>query len=263
MRMNLAGRPSALRARQNWLTRRRCASRRRTDRVPLTGEATSHLRERSATRQRSKRSSHWSTQGTGGATGTTGTGGASGTTGTGGAAGTTGTGPGKAIGTPAMSESGALAGAHAGCCRSCTRLRLQAFVAAGYQRRGRNVWAQCQSDPAQPSPSSNYSDVESIKDRHRHRLLHSRSDISHSSDAAEPHAVPKSRLDDRANYQQPNAAHSPRRTAPFPNGDVRHGSTPVRRASVLNLRLTDPRELEPRKILVVVPAGFEPATFRV
>jgi hypothetical protein len=79
--------------------------------------------------------------------------------------------------------------------RRCTNLacgRLEAVVAAGCQRRGHNVRAQCNSDPAQPSPSSNYSDVESIKDRHRHRLLHPHSDIPHPSSAAEPHAVPKS-----------------------------------------------------------------------
>jgi hypothetical protein len=80
-----------------------------------------------------------------------------------------------------------------------------ACVAAGYQRGGRNVRAQRHGNPAQPSPSSDYSDVESIKDRHRRRPFHSRSDIPHSSDAAEPHAVPKSRLDDRVNYQQPTS----------------------------------------------------------
>jgi hypothetical protein len=77
-----------------------------------------------------------------------------------------------------------------------------AAVAAGYQRGGRNVRAQSYGDPAQPSRGSNYSDVEPIKDRHRRRLLHSRSGIPHSSGAVEPHAVPKSRLDDRVNYQK-------------------------------------------------------------
>jgi hypothetical protein len=48
-----------------------------------------------------------------------------------------------------------------------------------------------------------------------------RSDIPHSSDAAEPHAVPKSRLDDRVKLSAANVDHAPRRTAPFPNGDLR------------------------------------------
>ena len=68
------------------------------------------------------------------------------------------------------------------CCRRCTnglaRRRLDACVAAtGWQRDGRNVRAQRRCDPAQPSPSSKYSDVESIKDRHRGRTLHLCSDI--------------------------------------------------------------------------------------
>jgi hypothetical protein len=36
--------------------------------------------------------------------------------------------------------------------------------------------------------------------------LHLRSDIPHSSDAAEPHAVQKSRLNDHVDYQQPTSA---------------------------------------------------------
>jgi hypothetical protein len=37
--------------------------------------------------------------------------------------------------------------------------------------------------------------------------------------------IPKSRLDDRVNYQQQTSTRAPRRTAPFPNGDVRNGLT--------------------------------------
>jgi hypothetical protein len=43
------------------------------------------------------------------------------------------------------------------------------------------------------------------------------------SDAAEPHAVRKPRLNGRVNYLQPTSGHAPRRTAAFPNGDVRDG----------------------------------------
>jgi hypothetical protein len=39
--------------------------------------------------------------------------------------------------------------------------------------------------------------------------------------------IPKSRLDDRVNYQQQMSTRAPRRTAPFPNGDVRNGLTLV------------------------------------
>jgi len=67
-------------------------------------------------------------------------------------------------------------------CRSCSgglaRRRLEAcVVAAGYQRGGRRLRAQRQSDAAQSSACRNYGDVESIKDRHRRRTLHLRSDI--------------------------------------------------------------------------------------
>ena len=122
-----------------------------------------------------------------------------------------------------------------------------AFVAAGYQRRGRNVWAQCHSDPAQPSPSSNYSDVESIKDRHRHRLLHSRKDIPHPSDA-------QNRMSYRSRGWTTSSiissqSSSTRHAAPhrFQTVTFGIGLTPVSRASVLNLRLTDPRGFEPRR----------------
>jgi hypothetical protein len=230
---------SALRARQNWLTRCRCASRRRTNWVPFTGKGTRHVRERSATRRRSKRSSHWSTQGhrwsdrnhrnwrsewnhRNGRSGGNHRNGAR-----------------QSHRDPShVSEWSARRSARG--CRGSANLACRcrvAVVAAGCHRRGHNVWAQCHSDPAQPSPSSNYSDVESIKDRHRHRLLHSSSGIPHSIDAAEPHAVPKSRLDDHVNYQQPTSPNSLRRTASFPNGDVRHGSMPVRHASVTQSRL--------------------------
>ena len=195
------------RTRQNWLTGHRGAGRRRSNRVPLTPVATRHVEKRSTSRhrvshrhrrsrgsnhrnrstqghRRSQRywrsyrhrpgQSHWNTS--------------------------------------HVSEWSASRIAHAryrqpaGGRRRCTtglaRRRLDASVAAGYQRGGRNVRAQSYSDPAQPSRGSNYSDVESIEDRHRRRLLHSRSDIPHSSGAVEPHAVPKSRLDDRVNYQK-------------------------------------------------------------
>jgi len=65
--------------------------------------------------------------------------------------------------------------------------------------------------------------------------------------AAEPHAVPKSCLDDRANCQQPMWNTSPRRTPPFPNGDVttvsQARSTSVdthRPAPMLNTRVRSP-----------------------
>jgi hypothetical protein len=61
------------------------------------------------------------------------------------------------------------------------RRRLQACVifAAGYQRGGRHVRAQRHRGTAQSSASSKYCDGDSIKDRHRHRTLRSRSAIRH------------------------------------------------------------------------------------
>jgi hypothetical protein len=180
--------PSAARARQNWLTSRRCASWRRIDWVPLTAIATSHLREWSAHRHRRTyrsahrhRSAYWST--------------------------------GWHRRTHRHRRTYRSTYRHRsshGCRRNrrnrprqshrntshvsdwsasrtarCRRrtcglagLRLDACVAAaGWQRDGRNVRAQRHCDPAQPSPSSNYPDVESIQDRHRRRTLRLRSDI--------------------------------------------------------------------------------------
>jgi hypothetical protein len=98
-------------------------------------------------------------------------------------------------------------------CRSgLTRRRLETFVAAGYQGGGGNVWAQRHGDSAQPSPNSDHPDADSIKDRHRRRLLHSCSDIPSPTDAAEPHGIPKSRLDDCVNYREPTE--TTRRAAP-------------------------------------------------
>jgi hypothetical protein len=186
---------SARRARQNWLTGCRGAGRRRSNRVALTPIGTRHVHKRSACR-------HWSTDGnrrthrsthrnrrTHRSTHRNRS--------TDGNRGNHGNWPRQSQRNPShVREWSASRTAHARCRRCTTNFacrRLEAFVAAGCQRRGHNVWAQCNSDPAQPRPSSKYSDVESIKDRHRHRLLHSRPDIPHSSDPAEPHAVPKSR----------------------------------------------------------------------
>jgi hypothetical protein len=234
--------PSGSRARQNGLTRHGRSIRRRTSRIPFTAIRARHVRERSAT-------CHWSTYRNRSTQRNRSTRGNRSThrhrsthrnRSSEGRRRNHRNWPRQSHRNPShVSEWSASRNARAGC-RSCTNFacrRGEAFVAAGWQRRGRNVRAQCHSDPAQPSPSSNYSDVESIKDRHRHRLLHSRSGIPHSFDAAEPHAVPKSRLDDHVNYQQPTSPNSPRRTASFPNGDVRHGSMPVRHASVTQSRL--------------------------
>jgi hypothetical protein len=176
--------PSGSRARQNWLTGLGRSSRWRPGRIPFTGIRTGHVRERSATGHWSTRSQrsdrnhrnrrsewnhrnrrsggnhrNWARQG---------------------------------HRNPSHVSDGSAGRSARARCRSCTnfaRRRREAFVAAGWHRGGRSARAQCHSDPAQPSPSSNYSDVESIKDRHRHRLLRSRPEIPHSSDAAEPHVV--------------------------------------------------------------------------
>ena len=47
--------------------------------------------------------------------------------------------------------------------------RLHAFVAAGQERNGRRSRAEGHGEPAQPSRSNNYLDVDSIKDHHRRR----------------------------------------------------------------------------------------------
>ncbi len=174
---------SGSRPRQNWLTRLGCSIRRRTSRIPFTGIRARHVRERSTSshwstyrhrstrRNRSTRgnwSTHRSTQRNRSTDRSTQRNRSS-----------NGRGrrdrPRQRHRNPShVSEWSAGRTARARC-RSCTTSftcrRLEAFVAAGWQRGGRNVRAQCHSDPAQPSPSSNYSDVESIKDRHRHRLL--------------------------------------------------------------------------------------------
>ncbi|PXX09649.1 hypothetical protein C8E89_1052 [Mycolicibacterium moriokaense] len=195
--------PSGSRARQNWLTGHGRSNGRRISRIPFTAKRASHVGERSATRHRSKRSTQghrrsernhrnrWSERNDR----------------NGRSGGNHRNGPRQSHRNPShVSDWGGCRSAR-GRCRSCSNFacrRGEAFVAAGWQRRGRSVRAQCHCDPAQSSPSSNYSDVESIKDRHRHRLLHSRPDIPHSSNAAEPQVVPKSRLDDCVNYRQPN-----------------------------------------------------------
>ena len=206
---------SARGTRRNWLTIDRRSSRRRTGRLPFTAIATGHVNERSASRHwsthrnrrthrngRTQRSTHRNRR-----TNRHRSADRNGSTqrSTGGNRRNHRNRPRQSHRNPShVSEwcaSRAARARYGSCTSSCTTSfstfacrRLEAFVASGFQRRGRNVWAQCQSDPAQPSPSSNYSDVESIKDRHRHRLLHSRSDIPHSVDAAEPHAIPKSRV---------------------------------------------------------------------
>jgi hypothetical protein len=75
--------------------------------------------------------------------------------------------------------------------------------------------------------------------------------------------IPKSRLDDRVNYQQQTSTRAPRRTAPFPNGDVRKDLTALGPRSEFRngLRLAGKPPLN--WVLLAVPAGIEPATFRV
>jgi hypothetical protein len=243
--------PSALRARQNWLTCSRCASWRRTNRVPLAGIVTRHHREWSTDwgsyrhrrthwdrcphgdrcphrstyrywRTHGDRCSHghWRTHGSADGRGHNG-----------------GNRPRQrhrnaghlrqwSTSRTARARTGGNSGTRRSCGSGLTRLRLEAFVAAGYQRGGRSMRAQRHCDPAQPSPDSNNSDGELIKDRHRRRLLHSRSGVSPSSDAAEPHAVPQSRVRRPRQLSAANLGSAPRRTAPLPNGDVRNGLTP-------------------------------------
>jgi hypothetical protein len=241
---------SGSRARQNWLTRHGRSIRWRTSRIPFTGKRARHVRERSASSHwstyrhrsthrnrsaRGNRSTHRSAQRNRSTDRSTQRDRSS---------------KGRRRSHRDWPRQGHRNPSHVSVwsagrnararCRSCTTTftcrRLEAFVAAGWQRGGPNVRAQCHSDPAQPSPSSNYSDVESIKDRHRHQLLTFTFRIPHSIDAAKPHAVPKPRFYDHVNYQQPTSPNSQRHAPPFPNGDVRHGLTPVRHASVTQSR---------------------------
>ena len=71
-------------------------------------------------------------------------------------------------------DCGAAAGGSRRCGTDSACRRLDAVVSAGLPWGGRNVWTQRQGDPTQPDPRSNYSDVESIKDRHGRRILQSR-----------------------------------------------------------------------------------------
>ena len=191
--------PSARRTGQNWLTRHRRSRRRRTSRLPLAARTT-HLSQWSTFRAshlsewRTHRSTnrdgrcHWSTNRNRSAHGSTdrnwsahrhwrnhrnrpGQ---------------------RHRNTSHLRDWSASRSARTRCrsctsgpgrCRSSTgglaRRRVEAciVVAAGYQRGGRNLRAQRHCDTAQSSAGSNCCDVESIKDRHRRRTLHLRSDI--------------------------------------------------------------------------------------
>jgi len=87
-------------------------------------------------------------------------------------------------------------------------------VTKGFEKKlalvGVGFRAQAQGDPEQACAGNNYSDAQSIKDRHRRRLLRSWSDIP--SGATGKLAAPLSRFDDRVNYQQPNV--DPHHAAP-------------------------------------------------
>ena len=217
--------PAADGAGQNRLTGQRCARRRRTRRITLTPIAPSHVSQWSTSRHRS---THWSahrhrrtqrrahrhrrthrrtdrqrrTHRR-----------------------TDGSGPGKAIGTPAMSATGALAGLHAPAATgrrrlpaagdhrrgSATRRRLDAGVAARYERGGCRVRAQRHGGCAQ-SGAGNYFDVEPIENRHQRQLP--------IRDPAEPHRRTEvmsttASIDDRLNLSSADAEHQTRRTDRF------------------------------------------------
>lgn len=157
-----------------------------------------------------------------------------------GAAGITGTGPGTAIGTPAISDRGALAGAHTPAAAPAASVTTAgappAWPADDWTHSypppvmngtaaacGLNAMATLHNPvPATTTVMLNRSkiviDIDSFIRTRTFRI---------SSDAARPHAVPKSLLDDRVNYQQPTLTRAPRRTAPFPNGDVRQAPPTV------------------------------------
>ena len=70
--------------------------------------------------------------------------------------GAAGIGPGNAIGTPAMSATGAAAGAHGAAAGTPTgaRRRLHAVVAARHQRGGRGVGPKAMAAPQNPTPAA-------------------------------------------------------------------------------------------------------------
>jgi hypothetical protein len=221
------------RTRLNWLTRHRRSIRQRASRLPFTAMRTGHVNDRSATRYRRthrnrgtrrNRETRWN-RGTQRST-----------------RGNRGTrrnrrnrsthrNRGSRRNRPRQSHRNT---SHVGewtasrtaraCCRRCTtglaRRRLGASVATGYQRGGRNVRAQRCSDRAQASSDSNYSDVESIKDRHRRRL-HSFA-LRHSAFKWCSRTACRPEVAARRPRQLSEATvdHAPRRTTPFPNGDV-------------------------------------------
>ena len=180
--------PSARRPRQKWLAGHRCSSWRRTSLLPLTAIRTGHLHERSATHHGSTHRhgrTHWSTnrhrcthrrRSTHRHRRTHRNRSTHRHRSTDGRRHNCRNGPGQSHRNASHFIDGSAGRtACARCRRSGTsrlaRLCLEAFVAAGYQRGGRNVRAQRQCDPTQPSPSSSNPDVESIKDRHRPRTL--------------------------------------------------------------------------------------------
>jgi hypothetical protein len=220
--------------RLNWLTRHRRSIRQRASRLPFTAMRTGHVNDRSATRYRRthrNRRSHRSAHRNRGTRRNRGT-----QRSTRGNRGTrrnrsTDRNRGGRRNRPRQSHWNT---GHVGertasrtapaCCRRCTtglaRVRLDARVATGYQRGGRNVSAQRCSDRAQASSDRNYPDVESIKDRHRRRL-HSFA-LRHSAFNWCSRTACRTEVAARRPRQLSEATvdRAPRRTTPFPNGDV-------------------------------------------
>ena len=142
--------PSAGRPGQNWLTRNRRSIRQRTSRLPFTAMDTRHVNERSATRNRSTHR-NWRTHRR-----------AHRNRRTHGHRRDHRNRPRQCHRNAShVGEWSATRTAHARYrrCTTSLALRRDACVAAGYHRGGRNVRAQRYSDPAQPSPDRNYSDV--------------------------------------------------------------------------------------------------------
>jgi hypothetical protein len=208
--------------RLNWLTRHRRSIRQRASRLPFTAMRTGHVNDRSATRYRRthrNRRSHRGTQRS--------------TRGNRGTRRNRSTDRNRGSRRNRSRQSHRNTG-HVGewtasrtapaCCRRCTtglaRVRLDACVATGYQRGGRNVSAQRCSDRAQASSDRNYPDVESIKDRHRRRL-HSFA-LRHSAFNWCSRTACRTEVAARRPRQLSEATvdRAPRRTTPFPNGDV-------------------------------------------
>jgi hypothetical protein len=144
------------------------------------------------------------------------TGGASGGTIGGGATGTTGTGPGRAIGMPDMSASGAAHGAAAGAAAKLADDALYSHppvtqaAAAAFALSPR-------ATPNKPVPATTTPMLNRSKTAIAVDSFVRGPDIP--SGATGKLAAPLSRFDDRVNYQQPNVNPAPRRTALFPNGD--------------------------------------------